>query len=98
MTKHQGRVPGGHDHTCATYPDGLFLLEQETVNGLGHAWSGGSLPGSYTDPKGPTASAEMVREPRWLVASACRSAVRRTGESLLTGSTLEVPRSGQRST
>ncbi|MBA3471765.1 MAG: PHB depolymerase family esterase [Rubrobacter sp.] len=59
----QGQVPAGHSYTCSTYHDASdhAIVERWNVNGLGHAWSGGSLPGSYTDPKGPDASAEMVR-------------------------------------
>ncbi|MDP8952973.1 MAG: hypothetical protein M3N18_12220 [Actinomycetota bacterium] len=62
-TKHQGQVRGGHAYTCLTYRDAgdQVIMERWDIHGLGHAWSGGSFPGSYVDPKGPDASAEMAR-------------------------------------
>lgn len=41
--------------------DGLAELETWIIDDFGHAWSGGQPGGSYTDAKGPDASAEMIR-------------------------------------
>ena len=50
---------GGKTYTHTTYENGSSgksLLELYVVHGLGHAWSGGSSAGTYTDPAAPDAT------------------------------------------
>ncbi len=61
-TTEQGQV-GGRTYSRTSHLDasGDAILEMWVVHGAGHAWSGGSSAGSFTDPHGPDASREMVR-------------------------------------
>ena len=59
----RGRSEGGRAFTRWTYADtrGVIAVEHWLLHGVGHAWAGGSADGSFTDPAGPDASAEMLR-------------------------------------
>lgn len=58
-----GQSAGGRSYgkTVDRIGAGRALVEHWTVRGAGHAWSGGSARGRFTDPKGPDASREMLR-------------------------------------
>jgi poly(hydroxyalkanoate) depolymerase family esterase len=58
-----GTSDSGRRYTRHIYTDAhdQVLAEYWLIHGTGHAWSGGSPTGSYTDRHGPDASAEMLR-------------------------------------
>lgn len=59
---HEDRWPvtDGHDVVVRQWTHRLRVMQEHWhVDGLGHAWSGGSMEGSYTDPRGPSATAAM---------------------------------------
>ena len=62
-TVDRGEAPGGIRYTRTVQADerGRPMLEQWVLHGAGHAWSGGSAAGSYTEPRGPDASRAMMR-------------------------------------
>ena len=57
------RSSASRTHTRAVTRDksGTVVVEHWLIHGSGHAWSGGSADGTYTDPQGPDASREMLR-------------------------------------
>lgn len=58
-----GVAPGGRRFSRDLFCDdgGRVRVESWTLQGAGHAWSGGDASGSYTDAAGPDASAAMLR-------------------------------------
>jgi poly(hydroxyalkanoate) depolymerase family esterase len=62
-TTSRGKVNGGHAYTRRQWTDrrGVLMHELLTVDGLGHAWSGGAPAGSHTDPRGPDATQAIWR-------------------------------------
>jgi poly(hydroxyalkanoate) depolymerase family esterase len=63
QTQSRGQSDKGISYTRIVHTDhgGRPMLEQWVLHGAGHAWSGGSSAGSFTEPRGPDASREMMR-------------------------------------
>lgn len=63
VRKESGRSGSGRTYARTIVADsaGRPAVEYWLVDGVGHAWSGGHSPGTYTDPHGPDASSQMVR-------------------------------------
>jgi poly(hydroxyalkanoate) depolymerase family esterase len=57
-----GQVPGGYSYTIYIYSyQGQALMQHYKIDGMGHAWSGGSAtpPATFVDPRGPDAALLM---------------------------------------
>ena len=67
LSKSAAQVGHGHENgrnysrTVLKCANGRQVVENWLIDGAGHAWSGGKPGGSFTDQRGPDASAQMVR-------------------------------------
>lgn len=71
-TVHKGQSASGQGYTRKVYalagnalaadaPPGAVVAEHWLLHGAGHAWAGGHAGGSHTDPRGVSATQEMLR-------------------------------------
>lgn len=60
-TSQRDQIASGRPYTRSQWTDasGALMHELIEIDGLGHAWSGGTAGGSYTDPQGPSATAAI---------------------------------------
>jgi poly(hydroxyalkanoate) depolymerase family esterase len=61
LSEPQAAQRGKYTRSVRRDADGRSVLELWEIHGAGHAWSGGSAAGSFTDPSGPDATREMLR-------------------------------------
>lgn len=61
LTVESSRVDAASPATRCVYRGAPVPLEYWSVEGMGHAWSGGSDRGTYTDPAGPDATERVFR-------------------------------------
>jgi poly(3-hydroxybutyrate) depolymerase len=59
--KARSSVGRTYTHAITRDKTGTAVVEHWLIHGSGHAWSGGSAVGTYTDPHGPDASRAMLR-------------------------------------
>jgi poly(hydroxyalkanoate) depolymerase family esterase len=87
-----GLAPGGLSYSVRSWNDaaGRPVVQYWKVPDLGHAWSGGSSEGSYTDPRGPSATAAMCSFFDQCPMDPDHS--RRTMQAEVAGSTIRGPR------
>jgi poly(hydroxyalkanoate) depolymerase family esterase len=62
-TTTSGEVPEGYAYSVYSWKDsrGKDIQAYWKIDGLGHAWSGGSFTGSFADPQGPNASEAIFK-------------------------------------
>ncbi len=61
LSEPQATQKGKFTRSVRRDASGRSVLELWEIHGAGHAWSGGSSAGSFTDPSGPDATREMLR-------------------------------------
>jgi poly(3-hydroxybutyrate) depolymerase len=60
MSESSGVTTAGYHYTKRVFGS-PSIIEEWLVDELGHAWSGGSSEGTYTDERGPDATREIMR-------------------------------------
>lgn len=97
MVAQHHHVPQGRDYTEYDYLNrlGETMMSKYLVSGMQHAWPGGTVDGSYTDPLAPDASELLVnffaRHPMPVTYTETGESVTAVGETAVTASAEPQP-------